>query len=309
MTQQIRNILAQNCSKTKKIQQLHLLGIAKRHIAELVTNGNYGQVWNAINRMNLLDVPSTPSTPIIDYTFTRKFGVEIEAYNCLQSTVIRALREEGIEVRSESYNHTTRPHWKIVSDSSLRGNRTFELVSPILEGEAGLKELKKVCIILEAQGVKVNSSCGLHIHFDAANFALQTWKNVALTYKNIESVIDSFMPSSRRDNRYCRALRAVSTQKIQNATSIQQLQASAFSNDRYYKINTMSYNRHKTIEFRQHAGSVNHEKITNWILFLNGLVTFAEQQRVENISDINSIPFIDEDLKFFFRQRKIKVNR
>ncbi|MCC8186491.1 MAG: amidoligase family protein [Bacteroides sp.] len=310
MEAQVRNILAQQTTKTHKIQQLHLLGVPKRRIAELVTNGNYGQVWNAIARMNLQSQPIATLPITVDYTFNRKFGVEIEAYNCSKTTIVRVLREEGIEVVSESYNHDTRPHWKIVSDSTIRGNSTFELVSPVLQGEAGLKELKKVCLILDANGVKVNSSCGLHVHFDAADFTLETWKNVALTYKNIESVIDKFMPSSRRDQFYCRSLRTISKVDIQNANSIQELQRNAFENIRYFKINPQSYTRHKTIEFRQHAGSINHEKITNWIFFIHRLVTFAQHQQIgSQINNINDLPFVDEDLKFFFRQRTKKINR
>ena len=32
------------------------------------------------------------------------------------------LTEAGIEVASERYNHDLRPHWKLVTDSSLNGN-------------------------------------------------------------------------------------------------------------------------------------------------------------------------------------------
>ena len=36
-----------------------------------------------------------------------------------------------------------------MTDSSINGNDTFELVSPILVGEAGLRELEKVCWVLD----------------------------------------------------------------------------------------------------------------------------------------------------------------
>lgn len=96
----------------------------------------------------------------------------------------------------EGYNHTTRPHWKLVTDSSLNGNDTFELVSPILVGEAGLRELEKVCWVLDLCDVKVNESCGLHVHIDAAGFSMETWRNLSLSYKHLEPVIDKFMPAS-----------------------------------------------------------------------------------------------------------------
>lgn len=309
MEQQIANILAQTTTKTRKIQQLLMLGLTRRQVADLVTNGNYGFVQNVYARMNLAHQPEQPTAlPTIDYTFNRRFGVEIEAYNCRMNVLVDALREEGVQVSSESYNHTTRNHWKIVSDSSLSGNNTFELVSPVLEGEAGLKELKKVCWVLDACGVKVNASCGLHIHFDAANFSLQSWKNIAISYKHIESVIDKFMPESRRNNNYCRSMRNITEQKINNAQSIDNLQQVAFENTRYFKVNPQSYSRHKTIEFRQHAGSINYDKISNWVLFLNGLVTFAQQQPIASGTALNDIPFLSDEQKSFFRLRTKKLN-
>lgn len=58
--------------------------------------------------------------------------------------------------------------------------------------------------MLELCDVKVNGSCGLHVHIDAAGFSMETWRNLALSYKHLEPVIDRFMPASRRDNYYCR---------------------------------------------------------------------------------------------------------
>lgn len=308
MEQQIANILAQTTTKTRKIQQLLLLGLTRRQVADLVTNGNYGFVQNVYARMNLAHQPEPTALPVLDYTFNRRFGVEIEAYNCRMNVLVDALREEGIQVTAENYNHTTRNHWKLVTDSSLSGNNTFELVSPVLEGQNGLKELKKVCWVLDACGVKVNASCGLHIHFDAANFSLQTWKNIAISYKHIESVIDKFMPESRRNNNYCRSLGNITEQKINNAQSIENLQQVAFENTRYFKVNPQSYSRHKTIEFRQHAGSINYDKISNWVLFLNGLVTFAQQQPIASGTVLNDITFLSDEQKSFFRLRTKKLN-
>ena len=51
MSEQIRRILAQETTKTSKIQQLFLLGVPRAEIARMVTNGNYGFVVNALRRM------------------------------------------------------------------------------------------------------------------------------------------------------------------------------------------------------------------------------------------------------------------
>ena len=55
--------------------------------------------------------------------------VEIEAFNVCRTTLVEKLREAGINAVGESYNHTTRDHWKVITDSSIRGEKAFELVS------------------------------------------------------------------------------------------------------------------------------------------------------------------------------------
>ena len=241
MNEQIQSILRENGTKTAKIQKLLTLGLTRRQVADLVANGNYGFVQNVYKRMlqevaNSAGQSSAAIAPQIDYTFNGNFGVEIEAYNCTRERLARELNAAGISVQVEGYNHTDHAdHWKLVTDSSLSGNNTFELVSPILHGEQGLEELEKVCWVLDLCEAKVNDSCGLHVHMDAAEFDLQTWKNLIITYKRLEGVIDGFMPRSRRNNRYCKGLSRITEAAIINATNIAGLRA-AFQNNRYHKL-------------------------------------------------------------------------
>lgn len=313
MNEQITNILNQRITKTSKIQQLLLLGLTRRQVADLVTNGNYGFVQNVYKRM-LETGTYTPGTiansslPEIDYTFTRRFGIEIEAYNCTRERLASELREAGINVAVEGYNHNTRNHWKLVTDGSLSGNNTFELVSPILEGESGLRELEKVCWVLDLCDVKVNDSCGLHVHMDAADFTMNTWKNLAISYKNLESVINAFMPVSRRNNRYCQGLTNISERRIMEANNMGDLRA-AFGNDRYRKVNLEAYARHRTVEFRQHGGSTNFTKMSNWVLFLGRMITFAQHAKVAAGETLQNLPFLTDDQKTYFKLRTKKLSR
>ena len=306
MNEQIRSILAQETTKTNKIRQLFLLGVPRAEIARMVTNGNYGFVVNALRRMREREGgPNAHSaTAAPDYTFNRKFGIEIEAYNCSRERLARELREAGIEVMVESYNHTTRPHWKLVTDSSISGNDTFELVSPILVGEVGLRELEKVCWILDL--CDVNGSCGLHVHIDAAGFSMETWRNLALSYKHLEPVIDRFMPASRRDNYYCKGLGHVSDEMIRSAQTVDELKNRI--GNRYHKVNLEAYSRHKTVEFRQHSGTTNFTKMRNWVLFLHKLVTFATRGQVPTATALRNIPFLDDEQKLYYKLRTKKLS-
>ena len=193
-----------------------------------------------------------------------------------------------------------------MTDSSLNGNNTFELVSPILVGEAGLRELEKVCWVLELCGVKVNDSCGLHVHIDAAGFNMETWRNLALSYKHLEPVIDGFMPASRRDNRYCWGLGHVSDEMIRSARTVDELKGRI--GDRYHKVNLEAYSRHKTVEFRQHSGTTNFTKMRNWVLFLHKMVTFATRGQVPAATALRDIPFLDGEQKLYYKLRTKKLS-
>lgn len=111
MNEQVRNILEQSTTKTSKIEQLLRLGLMRREIADLVTRGNYGFVYNVEKKMLEREggvLLNRAATTLMDYTFTHKFGIEIEAYNCNMERLARELREAGIHVAVEGYNHTTR---------------------------------------------------------------------------------------------------------------------------------------------------------------------------------------------------------
>ena len=312
MNEQIQSILNENGTKTSKIQKLLTLGLTRRQVADLVANGNYGFVQNVYKRMmqgvaQSAAQAATTVLPQLDYTFNRNFGVEIEAYNCMRGRLARELNAAGIRVEVEGYNHTDHTdHWKLVTDSSLSGNDTFELVSPILHGEQGLEELEKVCWVLDLCNAKVNDSCGLHVHMDAAEFDLQTWKNLVITYKRLENVIDHFMPRSRRNNTFCGPLTTISETIINQASNIGELRA-AFNHNRYHKVNLEAYARHRTVEFRQHGGSTNFTKMSAWIHFLAKMITFAKQEQVQTNTTLQNVPFLTESEKLYFRLRTKKL--
>jgi hypothetical protein len=79
----------------------------------------------------------------------------------------RALAEHlganGIEAEAEAYNHRLRPHWKITTDASI-GYDNAEIVSPILRGDDGLEQVKKLCRLIDDWGCRVNRGCGHHVH-------------------------------------------------------------------------------------------------------------------------------------------------
>ena len=207
-----------------------------------------------------------------------RYGVEIEFYNADHGKIVQGLTEAGIACETEGYNHFSRPHWKIVSDASVRGVNSGELVSPILEGEDGIEQIKKVCAVLGACKAKVNTSCGLHVHHDARGFEKKHLVNVLKFYHRSEKYLDSILPASRRgdNNTYCKSVKL----------AIDQIDASGIherSLSRYFKVNLTSFFRHGTVEFRHHSGTVEADKIINWVV-LTAVIMSRAQDSVRSSS-------------------------
>jgi len=306
-------ILAQQTTKTRKIQQLLMLGMSRQEVAALMGVG-YGFVQNVYAKLfperirARRGMATAAAAAGFAFSFTRSFGVEIEMFNVPRERLITELRAAGIAIEAESYNHTTRAHWKIVSDGSVRGNDALELVSPVLRGEDGLEQLRKVCATLKRLNAKINKSCGLHIHFGTDDFRddARVWKNLFHNYATLEPLIDGFMPASRRGNinTYCRSLRVPGlASKMDRATTLRDLERAVTGASRYFKINVQAYWRHRTVEFRQHSGSIEFEKISNWLHFLARMIEFSKTQRVAGAGFDDAAQFATPELIGFYRQR------
>ncbi|MCT4079294.1 amidoligase family protein [Elizabethkingia anophelis] len=307
MTQQ--QILESNWTKTKKAEALFDLGFTRLQVAELICNGNRGFSYNIWKKWNerRIATPATPQPINFDFSFTRKFGVEIEFFGPTQDQLSQSFRANSTEVLLESYNHQTRPHWKFVTDGSLVGLNSRELVSPILQGTEGLKELRKACKSLRQANAKVNRTCGVHIHLDANDYSIENFKTLLKNQYFVEQQIDKIMPTSRRanSNRYCQGFRSEYQtnffQKIDACQTINQM--TNLFRTRYFKLNIQSFQRHGTVEFRQHGGSTNYLKIKNWIFICARLVEFSKQNII--ITDINQI--LDENLQEYIEDRELAL--
>ena len=220
----------------------------------------------------------------------RKFGLELEMIGITREQAMMALTGVGIEVREEGYNHETRRYWKIVSDASVRGG--FELVSPVLQGDAGIEEARKAATALDDMGATANRSCGYHVHLDAAGLTASDIRAIVTRYADHESEIDAFMPPSRRgnENTYCGSIRPLArSERFQRAETIRDLVNA--QGGRYFKVNLQSYYVHKTIEFRQHSGTVNAAKVPNWVLFLEQFVETCRRPASTEIAVSGGVQF------------------
>lgn len=243
---------------------------------------------------------ATKAAPSGYYTF----GVEIECYNAPRPTLMAAVRNRGLEIFEQTYNseaHTDhRRRFKVISDGSLSGANTNEIVTPVLTSANGMGKLKKVCEALAEIGAGVNRSCGLHCHIGAADLTDKQYCNVFKNYYYMQDVIDTVLAPSRRGSaQWCHYLPS----SVKRCFTRDYLQA-ACHHDRYFVVNPMSYDRHKTIEFRQHQGSTNFVKIQHWVHFCAKLVEWSKTNVLEApIASIDEIAFLTKTEKTYFKGR------
>lgn len=209
------------------------------------------------------------------------FGVELEFTHARVArwAIVEALTREGIQIVDESYNHAVRNHWKITTDGSLGTNYSAnsEIVSPVLRGDDGFAQVTTLCRVLKSLGCKVNKKCGLHVHIGIANESVDFMRNLVRNYAAAQNQIDSFMAPSRRsyENTFCGPVR-FNAELMNSARTIEEVMIAAQQDHlvvnrrsvrRYRKMNLQSYLAYKTVEFRHHQGTIEGEKVLNWVRF------------------------------------------
>lgn len=210
----------------------------------------------------------------------RKFGIEIEHIsNMSHGDFATRLINDNVPVDTYATGLARCPNdcysgWQVKTDGSITTEGDYdygiELVSPPMTF-IDLPHLRSVLSLAREHG-GVNSSCGLHVHVHAPELhdLGEHLPRLTKSWQNIEQVIFSYMPLSRRTNTYCKP-------------GLNQY-------DRYQALNLdpLMHSR-RTIEFRAHSATLNYHKIISWV---NLCVSFVEYM-VHN----QELPMIDAKLK------------
>lgn len=228
-----------------------------------------------------------------NFVSNRTFGIEAEFYGITPQRAIDALAQVGITATYEGYTHRNTGHWKIVTDSSVTSTGTgigygLELVSPILRGRQGVEEIIKALDAIRLAGGKVNKTCGLHTHIGMDGLTGMEMMKVIDTYVANQTNINRIVSRSRHNNGYCLPFTETTqrnsytgnnnyqaVRNANNASATRQAVSVFASSPRYRVVNTQSYSRYGTLEFRQHQGTLNGRKASAWVLFLLSLVETA----------------------------------
>lgn len=283
--EQVNEVMSAKTTKAMKIKSLKVLNFTDYEISML-----------------LASAPKPVRTAARRFDIT--FGVEIETYGMSRENLMQRAAANNLNVQYQGYNHVDSTSiFKFVSDSSICGANPIECVTPVLTGnKAGYKSLENCCKTLNEAGAMVNRSTGLHVHIGAKDLTDEQYVSVFVNYKHLERVIDTFMANSRRENnsQWCATLQ---DHEIECCNTKRDVCLELCS--RYHKVNAESYGRHKTIEFRQHQGTTDYEKISHWVRFCAALVVWSLDNRLtSDVTSIDDIPFLTKADKTYYKARK-----
>jgi hypothetical protein len=244
--------------------ELRQQGFTNREIMSMVGFNDTSSVSTAIKRGRERAVLSGGRFA------ARRFGVEIEFTGTTRAAVAAKLMEldPTFPVEVQGYNHRVQNVWKLINDASVTGtsgDRGCEAVSPILQGEAGYRQLATMLTAIVETGGKVDKSCGLHIHHDANDLTPAQVAQLVSLYVTNQHLMDQMVAKSRRAGAayYCQPVTAGEHSRVQEVLKSGQRVTDGLIT-RFKTINVMSYPKYGTIEIRQHQGTLNTAKITAW---------------------------------------------
>lgn len=226
----------------------------------------------------------------------RTFGVELEFYGIPTYLLFNTMKVHGIDCAEIRGVEQVMRTWGVKSDGSVSGDNPTELVSPVLSGMEGLREVERVCDLLHVLGCEVNWSCGFHVHHNCGDFTGRNMLSLLSLYAKFEPTIDYLVAPSRRLNRNDHCLSLCKDDDLRwitnldpsgrkRASEVAKEFAGRYANTprgscRHHKVNIKAYTRFRTVEFRQHQGTLEAEKAVYWILFTQQLVRKAKQVAV-----------------------------
>jgi hypothetical protein len=169
----------------------------------------------------------------------------------------------GVELETESCDNYRILHgktdWGCVYECSTPGR---EFISPILQGDEGLEEIRVMCKIAEQKRWTVDRSCGLHTHIDARDLTSDECLRVAYAYRKTYPMWKKFVSRGRSDNSMCGSPQ-YTCDDIRAAEHINDF---VEPRDRFEFLNWRSYLCHESIEIRIYRGTLVAKEICNWVI-------------------------------------------
>lgn len=201
-------------------------------------------------------------------------------------------RDVAIRRYNEGYYQPLRQHTdfinkikeagaEVVTDGSITSpDDTYKAeIRAGVYSDANVEEkIAEICEIANSHNANVNKSCGYHLHTSHTKFLQRpTINRLVHVWSAIEDVLYLTQPQSRFNNHYCRRLlRPFIGGSYENLPKQKREIAQKLSNlDRYTSLNLKSLSKHKTVEVRLHSGTLDKDKIINWIKLMKAIYEYV----------------------------------
>lgn len=242
----------------------------------------------------------------------QNFGIEIEMTGLTRIRAAEVIAEyfgsnrryDGSYYDESSAIDSEGRKWKVMSDGSIDCQRkdgrrkvsadrsySVELVSPICQYK-DIETVQELIRKLREAGAFVNSSCGIHIHINAAPFEAPKLRNLVNIMAAKEDMIYKALKVSRgREISYCRKIDTDFLERLnrQKPATKEQLKRIWYNGEdgshqhyhdsRYHCLNLHSVFQKGTVEFRAFNGELHAGKVKAYIQFCLAITAQALNQR------------------------------
>lgn len=211
----------------------------------------------------------------------RSFGVEIECgtpeRNVSNDPDYDYYETVGIEGARKLLGDHGLPNWANgIGDDGTE----IEIRSPVLRGTEGLKELRKVMRLLKSNGFYTTEDDGMHCHFDARDLNETEIMNVIKSWDNNQDIAKKLL-GDRFYNDYCgygydwAALYGEEQTDWYGNPYVEKQSIWEYDGEKCFAIEPRQ--RLRTLEFRQHYGTLNFEEARAWILFVQAFIKAVKE--------------------------------
>jgi hypothetical protein len=185
-----------------------------------------------------------------DIRSRRTFGVELEVCQVREAKQVQIPK-------------VMRRHWHAKHDASLPQGGV-EYASAILQGDEGLKIVEQMCNYAAEKRWAVDQAAGLHLHVGLKDDSEMAVASVCVGYHLTRAVWMCFVSPSRTQSKYCVNHKS-SPEDLQKKAPDEIISLLTDSEERRRWVNWHAYKTHKTVEIRLHQGTLNYDKIANWV--------------------------------------------
>jgi len=192
------------------------------------------------------------------------------------------VRDKYLQWRIERDGSVTTYRHHIETDPN-NGGQEFggEVVSPILT----TADFPQLAIVLKAlrqqttwqnagaHSAKVNANCGLHIHVGVKDLTPAQRAAIYRHWYSATSIVSTFVAQSRNNNYFCRVPAQHEIDRV--ARTLEMNIGATLQNvtEKYRSLNVLPFPKIGTFEFRLHQGTLNAQKIQQWVTLLLAFVT------------------------------------